>query len=121
MHLIVFIIYGSIISNSYQEIKHKVKVLTFPGINKSKTLSQIDILENKVSKLKKRYPFILLILLGIHLISCFVEPISKDPSHFVWAFLIAGLFLAFYFVVNFLKGAGTIDKNMRFDSTDNNW
>lgn len=121
IHLVVFMIYGNAIATSYQEIKRKKKILKIPEINTTKTLNQITFLEKKISRSKKVYPFLLMTIFGIHLLLSFEKPMRQNPLNTKWAYLVAGIFLIFYFIVNFLKGAGTIDKNKRMEYTDNNW
>ncbi len=96
-------IYGTRISNNYQEIRRIERVIKIPEIHIEKMLMKKNSLEIQIKQEKKRYIFVLLGIFVMHLLYLlFLKEFSAIEIRYA-AILLFSYFLC-YLIINWLKG-----------------
>ena len=112
IHLVGFVIYTSKYSTTNQEITRLKRRLNVPGIGKESLNKKIEGLELSSKRLKGLSLFIPALILLFHLLFLTVmdEATSEDTIKAFFLFLGVGVL---FIIANWMKGAGTIDSNIR--------
>lgn len=111
-YLIIFVVYATMYSSTMQDLNKDYRVLKVEGVDTEKIKSRISKRENKVLKFKKVIWIPTLLAFIAHLIT-----ISQSHNSVGFDYLIASMLIVstivLIFIMNWMKGAGTIDSNPR--------
>lgn len=112
IHLVGFVIYTSKYSTTNQEITRLKRRLNVPGIGKESLNKKIEGLELSSKRLKGLSLFIPALILLFHLLFLTVMDEATSEGTIKAFFLFLGVGVLFI-IANWMKGAGTIDSNIR--------
>lgn len=111
-YLIIFVVYASMYSSTMQDLNTDYRVLKVDGVDTKKIKTRISTRENKVSKLKKDIWLPVLFVFIAHLIAISQTQNSIGRDYLI-ASLLFGSTIVLVLIINWMKGAGTIDSNPR--------
>jgi hypothetical protein len=112
VHFICFVIYTSKYTMTVQDANVLRRKLNVKGVDKELIIQKIKELDHKTNKLKRISMFIPLSIFSFHVLFLLISTgfLFDDILHAFCLFIgIALLFL----IANWIKGAGTIDRNVR--------
>ncbi len=112
VHLVGFVLYTSKYSTINQEITRLKRRLNVPGIEKESLNIKIEGLELESKRLKGLSFFIPSLILVTHLLYLTVMGEVTTEETIKAFFLFLGV-VALFLIANWMKGAGTIDRNIR--------
>lgn len=95
-----------------QDLNKDYRILKVEGVDTEKLKARISTRENKVSKLKKAIWLPILLVFIAHLIVNSQTPNSVGLDYLIASILFVST-IVLIFIVNWMKGAGTIDSNPR--------
>ncbi len=121
IYFFVFLYFGALYSSSMQEINRNMVRSKAKGVDPNFFYQRNIALEQKIKRNKKRGYFVHFLLLIIHSLSIIF---ISTRTFYMYEYLIYSyplivviLSLLMLSVVYFLKGAGTIDSNPRFNDS----
>ena len=112
LYLINFVVYASMYSSTMQDLNKDYRILKVEGVDTEKLKARISTRENKVSKLKKAIWLPILLVFIAHLIVNSQTPNSVGLDYLIASILFVST-IVLIFIVNWMKGAGTIESNPR--------
>ena len=115
IHLIAFIIYASFYSSAMQDITKYKKILMLQNIKqalKEKIEKKVNQKKLRIKKYKRLSYISLCGLFFIHILLLYLL-VESSNLDYLYSILTAIVFLVLLLIINWMKGAGTIDSNAR--------
>lgn len=123
IYMLVLVLHGSLYSGKMQAITRLKEQITKKGANKKEARAQINGKLNKINWMRRITWIIYIILFIVHILLIHIE--DKPEEHmFVqdevylnacYLFIVVSALL---FIMNWIKGTGSIDKKVKFKKTN---